>query len=135
MTLSYFLSGSSSSSSFSVSASVLATYCVYHKCIMALRPQTTWYPLAHWPTSSALVPSPLISQSQVSYKAVHGPSTYYFPDNLLKIQIPGDCQSEISQKEKNKYYILMHIAASLVAQMVVWNLKKIGIDDLIYTAE
>ena len=29
----------------------------------------------------------------------------------------------------------MHIAASLVAQMVVWNLKKIGIDDLIYAAE
>ena len=126
MTLSYFLLGSSSSSSFSVSVCLctgrlLCVTQVHH----GLAPQTTWYPLAHRPTSSALVLAPLISQSQVSYKVVHGPSTYYFPDNLLKIQIPGDFQSEVSQKEKNKYYILMHIAASLVAQMVVWNLKKL----------
>ena len=34
-------------------------------------------------------------------------------------------QSEVSQKEKNKYCILMHICGT----------EKIGIDDLIYRAE
>ena len=34
-------------------------------------------------------------------------------------------QSEVSQKEKNKYRMLMHICES----------EKIGIDDLIYKAE
>jgi len=33
--------------------------------------------------------------------------------------------SEVSQKEKNKYGILMHM----------WNLKNIGLDDLAYKAE
>ena len=39
---------------------------------------------------------------------------------------PRDCHTEwVSQKEKNKYRILMHICG-------IWN---IGIDDLIYKAE
>ena len=35
-------------------------------------------------------------------------------------------QSEVSQKEKNKYHILMHY---------MWNLEKNGIDDLICKTE
>ena len=42
------------------------------------------------------------------------------------MDIEAVIQTEVSQKEKNKYRILMHICG-------IW--KKIGIDDLIYKAE